>query len=211
MLENVSVIPRRYTPVAQRWALAPVSTGGTTELPVSLADLKQAMRIDVTTSTGEDDLISGYGRTAAARLENEYRVVVLRKQFDLALDLPPAEPVVNLPMSPLVSVDRISSIDRDGVETAMSSSGYYVDAISQPGRVGLMPGFSWPSSLRDAAGLVIRFTAGASTSASGVPDPMATAVKQLAAFLYERRGDEPSELPRQIHDLMADYLVPEAG
>jgi uncharacterized phiE125 gp8 family phage protein len=209
-MDSVSTIARRYVPCAQRWVVAPVSTGGTTEEPVSVADLKTWMRLG-STSTGEDDLVAGVGRAARWRLENESGRAFMRRQFDEVLDQTPNSPVVELHRSPLVSVDSITSYDRTGSATVMSSSQYYVDTKSEPGRVALYGGYSWPSSIRDAAGIVIRFTAGHSTAASGIPDPIVTACKELAAFLYERRGDEPADLPPQVLDLMAEFMVPEAA
>lgn len=196
--------------MARHYAIALVSTGGSTELPVSLAAAKIACRLD-STSTGENDFLTGRILTAASVLERESNRAFLRKQYDLVLDRTPCESVLKMPIAPLVSVESIVGIDRDGTETPLSSDAYTVDTISEPGRVILNSGYSWPSGIRDYAGIRARFTAGYSSEAIGIPDPLRTAVEQFVASLYEHRGDGSMELPPVVERLMAEFMLPEAS
>jgi uncharacterized phiE125 gp8 family phage protein len=102
--------------------------------------------------------------------------------------------VVKVPVVPLVSVASITSYALDDTATVMSTSDYTVDTVSEPGRIGLASGGSWPTSLRDHNSAVVSLTAGYSTStgsgSTGVSadcQPMVSAVKLLVAHWYENR------------------------
>lgn len=196
--------------IYRHFALTPVSTGGTTELPVSLADVKAACRLS-STGTDEDSFLSGKILTAARVIEGASNRAMLRKQYDFVLDRAPGCGYIKLPVAPLVSVDSIVGIDTDGAETTLSTAAYTADTASEPGRVLLNSGYAWPSGLRDYAALRVRFTAGYSTQASGIPDPLRTAVEQFVAHLYEHRGDGSMEFPPVVERLLADFLLPEAS
>lgn len=191
-------------------AIAPVSTGGTTEEVVSLAEAKLATRLD-STSTGEDGLLSMFIGTGRADIEREGNISLLQKQFDLVRDCVPSRNYLKIPMSPLVSVDAVVGIDSTGGETALSTDAYTIDRVSQPGRLILNSGYSWPSGIRDVAGFRVRFTAGHSTSADGVPDPLRVANLKYVAHLYEHRGDGNAPYPSDIFETIAQFMFPEAG
>lgn len=190
------------------WALQPVSTGGTTEEPVSVADAKLALRID-STSTQDDGLIAGLITAARTKLENRTRRLFLRRQMDYALDRTPLACAFKLPCAPLVSVESVTSYDTDNAATVMPSTGYLVDTLSEPGRVALNSGGSWPSGIRDTNGIVVRFTAGYSTAAAGVPTPLIEAIKQLMVTMYEHRGEGVGEIPIPplVDLLIEDYIL----
>lgn len=192
------------------FALTPVSTGGSTFEPVTLEEAKRSLRIDPTV-TDDDDDIARLIRTARTKIENAYRQIIPRREFDFFLDASPCDRVIRLPFGPLASVTSIVGFDRDHVETTVSSSAYYADTASLAGRIVLNSDASWPSNLRDANGIRCRVILGHSTSAAGVPDPMRDAVLQLVAFLYEHRGEGAGAfaMPPQVDELMAEYYIPE--
>jgi uncharacterized phiE125 gp8 family phage protein len=195
------------------FALGAVSTGGTTEEPVSLTEAKELLRIETAEPT-DDAFILRLIPAARKRLEDDYGQSFLVKQYDYAVDRPPASRILQIPIGPLRAIVSITGYDRDHVPTVVSSSDYYVDTLSRPGRVVLNDDASWPSDLRDANGIVVRFEAGHSTAASGVPDPAKLAILQLVAFLFEHRGEAAGAFTRPpiIDELMAEYLLgDEAG
>lgn len=190
------------------WSIVPVTTGGTTGEPVWLDEVRTALRL--ADSVGEDAYLQTLIRAARTTLEAQYRQVFLKRQFDLYRDAAPCGPLT-MPFAPLASVEAISGYDADNVETSVSSSEWYVDHASIPGRLLLNSGVSWPASLRAINGIRVRMTLGYSTSPEGVPDPIREAILQLVAFLYEHRGEAAGafELPPQVAELMAMYDVPE--
>jgi uncharacterized phiE125 gp8 family phage protein len=186
------------------------STSSPEEL-VPVQELKEFLRLDDAT---EENLLKGLGVAARQTLERQSRYVGLRRRYRLSLDDTPCERVVALPRVPLVSVESVTAYDRSHAPTVLSSSDYYVDTASEPGRLVLNDDASWPSGLRDIGGLEIAFTAGYSTGREGVPPAMAIAVKQFVAVLYEHRGeaagaDEP--LPPIVRTLMGPHWLPDAG
>jgi uncharacterized phiE125 gp8 family phage protein len=197
------------------WGLAAVSTGASTDEPLSVADLRGHIRFGSDT----DDFVIAQKITAARqRIERRTLRACLRAQFDLAFDRFPCDGrPIRLPRLPLVSVDTVTSYSLTGTPTVMSSSGYFIDAYSEPGRLCLKSGYTWPTATRDQVGGVIRFTAGYSTTpASGIPDPLVEAIRKLVTEHYENRevvaiGNIVSTLPLGYDEMLSEYLLPEVG
>lgn len=194
------------------WSIVPVSTGGSTAEPVTLMEVKTALRLSVGDGS-EDDYLSGRIKAARVYLENEYRQVIMRRQFDVFHDAVPCDGVLRMPSGPLASVVSITAFDREHAETVLSSSDYYADTASLRGRILLNDGASWPSGLRAANAIRSRVVLGHSTSPDTVPDPMREAVLQMVAFLYEHRGEGAGafRVPPQVAELMDAYYVPEVA
>lgn len=172
-----------------RCVLVPTTS---TDEPVSLTELKLWLRVD-STETVDDDLVSALNTAARTRIEECHGRSFLKQTFDAypeCLD----DDGVRLPRAPLVSVTSIKGFSLDELTdtggTAMSSSGYYVDTVSEPGRVYQTGAIAWPTATRYGNPYVIRFVAGESTGSSGVQDRAKVEIKQLVAKLYEHRGDE---------------------
>ncbi len=156
----------------------------------------------------------------AARVKIERRTErsLLRNVFDQAISRFPCDgSPIRLLRSPLVSVASVTSYGTTGGATVLSTDAYFVDTYSEPGRLCLQSGYTWPSGTRDQVAGVIRFTAGYSTDASGIPDPLKEAVRKLATELYENReasslGNSVNEpLPYGIEELVQDYIFVEFG
>lgn len=97
---------------------------------------------------------------------------------------------VNPPRYPLVSVTTCKVFDEDSSETAVTVADTFdVDTYSKPGRITLKRSATWPVALRANNAIEIVYVAGHGSSASNVPGPLKRAVKQLAAYLFEHRGD----------------------
>lgn len=199
------------------WAVKAVSTGGTYEEFSPSTSLRDHLRI-VTSS--EDALLLEKLAVARKRIEGRTLVSCFRNQYDLAIDRFPCDgSPIRLPRRPFVSVDRVTYFQTDGTSQDFGSSGFFVDAYSDPGRLCLKSGYAWPTGTRPQVGGVIRFTAGYSTTpASGVPDPLVEAIRKLATELYENReglavgnGLTVSELPFGIEDMLSEFLLPEVG
>jgi uncharacterized phiE125 gp8 family phage protein len=103
-------------------------------------------------------------------------------------DFPVCRDYIELPLPPLISVTQVNYIDTDGTSASFTagSSGYYVDADSEPGKVFLAYGITWPAaSLYPHNGVVIRFTAG--YTASTLPIKTRQAMLMYAGLLYKYR------------------------
>jgi uncharacterized phiE125 gp8 family phage protein len=195
---------------------------GTTFEPVSLQELKLWLKVDEG-DVLDDGVISSVNTAARQRIESEVRRSMLTQTFDQVMDDAPCEEYVELERSPLIGITSIKSYsDTDLTDTggtAMSSSQYYVDTASDPGRVVPFNSYTWPTSTRRVNGFIVRFTAGYSSGSSGVPEQLKTATKALAAYWYERRGDEALDdattkqrpLPTHVKALLEDFDLPEWG
>lgn len=179
-------------------------TSSTAE-PVTRNEAKLWLRIDEH-QVSEDPLIDALIARARQRWEEVTQRAAMLQTFDLYIDeceLPSSEPIT-LPKAPLVSVVSIRGFATtditDSGGTAMSTSGYYVDTASEFGRVAPVSAFTYPTATRELNALVVRFTAGYSSSVSGVPDSVKTEIKQLIAQLYEHRGDDLEQAK-----LLAEY------
>lgn len=148
-----------------------------TREPLSLAETKAHLRID---GTDEDNLIRALIPSARRYCEGFLNRALLTQTWDLWLDAFPGKDHIDIPLPPLQSVTHIKYYDTDGTEATMDSADYIVDAVSEPGRIVLAYGESWPSTiLRPAKGVVMRFVAGYAAY-SGTVSTSGTAVTKTA-------------------------------
>jgi len=153
-----------------------------TEEPVSLEEAKDHLRVSTDT---EDATIE-----AAIVAAREYCEAVTRRQFvtatyKLTLDSWPS--VIRPPRPPLVSVTSIGYTDTNGDAQTFSSSNYTVDTYSEPGRIALAYGQSWPDVQSGIiAPITVTYVAGYG-AATAVPRSIKAAMLLCIADLYEHR------------------------
>ena len=90
--------------------------------------------------------------------------------------------------------------DTDDTEATFSSDNYFADTKSEPGRIALNYGASWPSTtLRPVNGVCIIFVAGYGNAAD-VPQYIKNAMLLLIGHWYENREGAaiPSVVPKEI-------------
>lgn len=163
----------------KRW-LRPVATvvGAACSFGVSII-------LEAPTSS-EDDLL-----TALITMAREYCEGFLGRQLITAtwqmwLDYWPDKDYIQILLPPLQSVTSIKYYDTADTEATMTASDYFVDTKSQPGRVSLAYGCSWPSTtLRPANGICIEFVAGYGDTAADVPAMAVNAIKLKVKLEHE--------------------------
>lgn len=121
---------------------------------------QQHLRVDV---ADEDDWIDQALSAGLRQIAADSNRSVVRATLQMTFDAFPCERSLPLPQPPLVSVQSVVSIDDDGVETTFSSSSYWVDTTSTPGRIVLKSSASWPTDCE--RGGRVRWTAGPATMA----------------------------------------------
>lgn len=152
--------------------------------PVSLAEAKLHMRVD---SSDDDAYILGLIATARRWVESFRNQALVTQTLDWYLDSWPASGQFDVPRPPLQSVTSITLYDTANAASTVSSAVYFVDTVSQPGRISLAYGQSWPTTtLRDRNAIKIRFVAGYG-SAESVPNEVRQAILLIAGDLYENR------------------------
>ena len=95
---------------------------------------------------------------------------------------------IDLPKSPVASVSHIKYYDDADTATTFATSNYYLDTASIPARIVLRKGSSYPTSLRVANGIEIRYVAGYGATTT-IPYDIKSACLAYASYLFEHRGD----------------------
>jgi len=177
-----------------------------TEEPLSLDDVKLHLRVDDDT---EDELINSLITTAREYCEGFQRRAYLTQTQELWLDSFPSAGYIKLPLPPLQSVTHIKYYGTDDTEYTFTSDDYFADTKSEPGRVSLGHGKTWPSTtLRPVNGVGIEYVAGYGDAASDVPEKVRQAMLLLISHWYENReaialtGAMPKEMPLSVEALL---------
>lgn len=153
--------------------------------PVTTDEAKSHVRVDI---SDDDTLIDSLIASARDTIEKLARRALITQTWRLSLDNWPDGDAIELPRPPLQSVSSITYTESDGTVNTWDTSGYIVDTDSEPGRVVLAYGESWPSvTLYPAAAIKITFVAGYGDEAGDVPEPWKQAIKLLVAHWYENR------------------------
>lgn len=173
--------------------------------PVSVAEAKAHARID----TDADDALVANLITAARQWAEAYAGrAFITQTWKLALDGPPSERAIALPRAPLQSIVSVQTFDDADAGSTWEAANYFVDSLSEPGRLVLRAGACWPFPTREANGLVVTYTCGFGDSAENVPEPIKAAIKELVAAWYEDRGDETArKAASNAEALLAPFRV----
>ncbi len=191
--------------------------------PVTLAEAKAHLRVEV---ADEDSLITALIVVAREAAEAHTRRALVTQTWRLTLDRFPAalQPwwdgvrqvadmpgdgnIIELPRPPLVSVTSVTVYDDADNPVAVPAASYYVDSDSEPGRVSLRSGKTWPAVGRVAGGVEVVFVAGYG-AASAVPQAIRQGMLMLIGHLFERREAEAAAgaLPPGVAALWRPYRV----
>lgn len=182
-----------------------------TEDPVTLAELKTYLRID---GNSEDDLLGGLITSATAAAENWTGRAFITRTLKAWFDRCPDGMALELPHPPVTAITTVSTFDDADTETTFATTNYIADIYGEPARVCLRNAASWPTDLRSANALAVRFTAGYGAAAA-VPAGIKEAIKALAAHAYEWRGAQKTAdnamtvegAPALVRELLRPYQI----
>lgn len=173
--------------------------------PLSVSQLKTHLRID---HNDEDDDLTALIVEAREKLESDMRRAFITQTWRMSLDGWPTLDEILLPRPPLQSVTSVVYKDSEGNSTTWSSSAYIVDTDSEPGRIVLAYGETWPSlTLYPANPIQITFVAGYGDAADDVPGNVKRALKLLCGHWYENRegtvsGTIVRDIPMAVESLI---------
>lgn len=187
--------------------------------PVTAAQVKLHTHIDHST---EDSLIEMWITAARKYIEDYDRRAYITQKLELIMDDFPSVPF-NLPRAPFQSVFSIKYTDKNGVTYTLYRSGsdptnttttaspdsgnadFIIDTASDPGRIALADGVTWPSdTLQAIGGVKIQYIAGYGDTAAEVQSGRPEAIQAImlyCAYRNENRAGE-SDMPRHIIDLL---------
>lgn len=177
--------------------------------PVSLEEAKAHLNYD---ATDKDALIEALISAARAHVENICHIAVAQSEWLLTYDEFPSG-ALEIPKSPLISIDAVVYDDADGIAQTIDSADYFVDA-SQP--FGwLIPNDDWPETLSAANAVRVTFTAGYAIQSGDVnetPKALRQAILLLIGQWFENRDPLATgtiaEMPNAVEALIAPYRVP---
>lgn len=179
--------------------------------PVSASEAKSHLRVD---TTADDTYVGTLITVARQNVESHLRRALISQTWEVVLDAFPAG-VIRLPKPPLASVTSIKYTDDEGNESTYSSDNYVVDSDTEPGRVVLKSGQTWPAvTLAAANGVRVRYVAGYGAAGSNVPQAIRQAILLVIGSLYENREDvlvaqgvSIGVLPFGVVALLAPYRI----
>ena len=204
-------------------------SAATTILP--LADVKTFLRV---TNTAEDSLITSFITAAVGVAQNYTNSRFLETQFTMFMENWNDVYVSNqyntslsngtylttggyvgkdglhqivLPYAPLDSITHIKYYDSDDAQqTWVENTDYSVHTfINQKGFIEIQKGISTPNLYQRADAIEIKFKAGYGTTAGSVPEAIKSAVLLIIGFMYEKREDSVSRLPKASEYLLDPY------
>lgn len=174
--------------------------------PISLEETKRHIKVDDDITAYDDD-IDGYIAAAREWYGDFTGRALVMTEYEMALDGYPSCSYIELPRTPVISVDSIKYTDSNGVEQTWATSNYQVDIASVPARIALAYGGLLPSSYRaDLNSWRIRFTAGypvgspssAEAYRQNVPALAKVAMKIHVTGIYEGTLDKLQPLAESI-------------
>ena len=181
-------------------------------LPVDLNELRAQLRLD-DDQIAEDAVLLANLRAAAEACETFTGRALITQTWTLFRDAWPADDddaslregwrvgaltsegarALVLPRPPLQSIVHVKTFAADDTETLWPASAYFVDTAGLPGRLIARAGQVFPTPGRAANGIEVRFVAGHGDAPGDVPARLRQGIVQLAAYLFENRGDALTE------------------
>lgn len=191
-----------------------------TSAPVTLAEVKAALRVD---GTDEDTLIGTYRLAAINYVSRLCGRPLAGGTFRAEFDHWHCEFV--LPLAPVSAVSSLKYRDSAEVEHTVDSAVYIGDVAAEPARVLAVYGQYWPYvTLSPSRPISITFTAGygitGPPATPACPDEIKAAIFLLCGHWYNNReavvvGDASSavsvELERGVKALLSEFVLDHWG
>lgn len=156
------------------------------ELPITLADAKEFLRVD---HSDEDSIITSAIGAAVDYCEAELGLALMDQTITVKLDAFPSVDYIYLPMSNLLSVVSISYTDQNG--DAQTYTDYTADTYNTPGRI-VNNLLVWPQTKDVANAVTIVYRAGFKEYDTGETVPVPRGIRQammmLITHFYDNRN-----------------------
>lgn len=156
--------------------------------PLTLDELKFDQRIEL--DNNEDDaFLYGAIQAATVRAENFLNRKLVTQTLDYYRDVFPAKDFITLPGGRLASITSLKYTDSDDSPTTWDASNYFASVTSEPGRLNLAYGITWPSvTLKPRDAIVIRYVVGYGTG-DQVPANIRKGILYAAGHFWLNRSD----------------------
>jgi uncharacterized phiE125 gp8 family phage protein len=165
----------------------PTSALDNRELPVSLVDIKEQLRIE---HSDQDRLLLTKIQAATAEVEQVLNAPIIAREFVLKLSGWPT--VANdetdkiiIPNPPLISVTDIKYQDEDDAEQTLDAANYRVSNSPPQPYIALSAAGAWPEVYVAGDAISVTYLAGWATQPSGVPYQLREAIILRASTRME--------------------------
>ena len=158
-----------------------VTTGPASE-PVSLADMKEHLRVDI---TDDDDLITAQIVAARRWIEQYCNRSLFTQTLTAYFDRMPLDRIM-LPQSPVASVASFNYVDTSGDSQTITASDYLVDTVSTPCRIEPAYSKSWPSARTQLNAVNVVYVAGSAS----ISEDIIHALKLMVGTMYLAREND---------------------
>lgn len=181
---------------------------GPTDEPVSLADVKEHLRISHT----QDDaqilaLIQPARQYCESFTQRAFMTQTWSKKFDYGFPCSP----IRLPKAPLLSSTPpvVTYLDSNGDSQTWASSNYTVDYPSGPhaerGRIRVNYGVSYPTTRAIENAVTIQFVCGYG-AATAVPEMIKFCIKEHVRATFGKGTEDPAATMDWIHRQLFAYV-----
>ena len=182
-----------------------------TGYPVSIKEAKEHLRLEIG-DTYQDDYLETLIQAATKNAEMICKRRLITQTWYYYLEQWPCENYITIPFGQLQSVTSIKYKETDASESTWTASEYIVETTSDPGRVVLDYGESYPGeALYPSNPITIEYVCGYGTSSS-VPAGIKHAMKVMMSDTFENRESEitgmsaVTSLPT-IRNLLRPYII----
>ena len=186
---------------------------------VTLTAVKEWLRIGSSVSE-HDNVLLALIRSATRKAEDFTQRAFIQQTWVITFDallfdffsIPDIPRLIELPRPRLISLDEVRFFKEDGTETTFTLTDLIVDSNSEPARIILKRGVTWPTGLRDIDAVKITYKAGYGATAVTVPESIKDGVKQIIATRFENReniivGASIAEVPLDAKEMLGPYKI----
>lgn len=166
--------------------------------PLTLTQVKEHLRIDVTDTTDDDylnvliDVATDYAEKYTKRdfITRTWRTYRDCFPYVNNYNCSGYDSVFVLRKAPVQSITSVEYLDSDNNTQAFDSSNYYIPKTNRFTQIVLDKNKSWPSDISDRKqSVIITFVSGYGDADTDVPDSLKQAMLLMIANLYTNRGD----------------------
>ena len=157
-------------------------------LPVELSEMKAHLYV---IGSDDDTELTNKIQEVYFVAENFTHRSFLNATYEYAIDEFPSSDCIYLPRPPVVSVSKVEYYDTDGDLQEINMNDFFVDTRSEPAKLVLKPGKSFPATEQGRPNaVIITFVAGYGSSHTSLPKDLKTAIKLLVATAWENRQED---------------------
>lgn len=176
-------------------------TSGPAVEPVTRDEAKNWLKLS---STSDDSIVDMLIESARQVLEDRLNLKFITQTVEMRLDSFPVSPEIALEFYPVQSITSVSIKTASG-SAIFSTDAYTLDTTSQPARLYLNEGYSWPTTKDEPEAVTITAVTGYGDTAADVPAKLKKLMLHAIGFEYEHRMNPVQERRTYIDKLV--YLL----